>query len=521
MNNRQDAVPLVILAAGCLLLIFISGCSLQVQKKALHRPDNFEELHSLDGKSPWLKVHMPDGGMYLLSGWNVDEGRREIRGQGSLFNARRDKIAMGPFAVSLDSVAIIESNVVQTSNVAAGLTVLTVATVGVAIYCLTNPKACFGSCPTFYLPDDQGKPRLVAEGFSASVAPGLEDTDLDALFYTGRKRETVNLTMTNEALETHVVRRVDLLAAPCRDDARILAAQDGTYWQVGQLLPANHCRGPEGDCTALLAACDDAERTSLADSLDLGAKEYLDLEFETLPEGELGLVIASRHSLLSTYLFYQGLAYLGQYAAPSLARVEGSPESQQGSETLGHLLGKIEVQVPGPPGTWRTVGEMGETGPLAISVHMLRLPELGPAESRIRLRLTKGNWRLDYAALAVLGRQVRPVRIAPTAVLRGGVPDPQALADLTRDDRTLITLPGDRFDLSFALPDTAEAWEVFLESRGYYLEWMREEWMAEEDPALAALMFTRPRLALGFLAPKFKALEPDMESQFWGSRYAH
>ena len=48
----------------------------------------------------------------------------------------------------------------------------------------------------------------------------------------------------------------------------------------------------------------------------------------------------------------------------------------------------------------------------------------------------------------------------------------------------------------------------------------RNEWMAEEDPVKAALMFRHPQLALSYLAPKYKELEPDMEAQFWGSRYA-
>jgi hypothetical protein len=49
---------------------------------------------------------------------------------------------------------------------------------------------------------------------------------------------------------------------------------------------------------------------------------------------------------------------------------------------------------------------------------------------------------------------------------------------------------------------------------------MRTEWMAEEDPVQAAFMFRHPRLALSYLAPRFKELEPEMESHFWGSRYA-
>ena len=106
------------------------------------------------------------------------------------------------------------------------------------------------------------------------------------------------------------------------------------------------------------------------------------------------------------------------------------------------------------------------------------------------------------------------------AVRRDGRPAPEALALLTDPDGVLVTLPGDRYELIYDLPPDSGSREPFLESRGYYLEWMREEWRAEENPALAALMFRRPELALHLLAPAFKELEPDMEAHFWGSRYA-
>ena len=62
-------------------------------------------------------------------------------------------------------------------------------------------------------------------------------------------------------------------------------------------------------------------------------------------------------------------------------------------------------------------------------------------------------------------------------------------------------------------------YELFLESRGYYLEWVRKEWLADENPALAAMMLINPERALHVLAPDFKKIEPEMEEVFWSSRY--
>ena len=68
----------------------------------------------------------------------------------------------------------------------------------------------------------------------------------------------------------------------------------------------------------------------------------------------------------------------------------------------------------------------------------------------------------------------------------------------------------------FRLPEGEQ--ELFLESRGYYYEWMRDEWLKEEDQAAALQLVANPRAALVRLAPKFKAIEPDMDRVFWQSR---
>ncbi len=92
----------------------------------------------------------------------------------------------------------------------------------------------------------------------------------------------------------------------------------------------------------------------------------------------------------------------------------------------------------------------------------------------------------------------------------------QALLD---PDDALTTLPGDEYTLFYRLPEEHDAYELFLESKGYYLEWMREEWLKDENPARAAMMLFNPGAALRSLAPEYKRVEPEMEKYFWRSRY--
>jgi hypothetical protein len=76
-------------------------------------------------------------------------------------------------------------------------------------------------------------------------------------------------------------------------------------------------------------------------------------------------------------------------------------------------------------------------------------------------------------------------------------------------------------EIGYRLPEGSESFELFLEARGYYLEWMREEWLAEENPARAAQLWLDPSGALRDLAPAFKREEPRIETLFWNSRYVH
>ena len=127
--------------------------------------------------------------------------------------------------------------------------------------------------------------------------------------------------MLNEAYETHVVKEVVLLAAPRPPGGRVFQTPSGEFVSAkGWQMPLS-CRGDEGDCRAAVQAVDGRMRSSVADRDDLAAREVIELSFPA-GAGRRGLVLASSQSLMSTFLFYQTLAYLGHDAVPWLARVE-------------------------------------------------------------------------------------------------------------------------------------------------------------------------------------------------------
>jgi len=483
------------------VVAMLTACTTHTER-VLTLPMN---ARALDKRSAFLKAHRRDGGVVVLSRWQVDGAQRVVVGVGEEQDANRRPLRQGAIELPIDDVALFETNVVEDVPDLLPLAVVTGVSVALSVYCLTNTKACFGSCPTFYL---DGK--LEAEGFSESVAPALEATDLDAL--GPRSGGPLTIRMTNEAYETHVVRRVQLLAAPRTPGGRVLADRD-TLWRASRLAPPATCRARGGDCRERVRARDGAEWWSGADGEDLAAREEIEVTFDAQP-GPLGLAISTRQTLLSTYLFYQGLAWLGQDATRRLAELDAGTSG--GGRALRELLGGIEVHVRRGD-EWVRAGEARETGPLATDTHLVRLPDLPAGTVSVRLRLTRGLWRIDALALATLEGQVEPMRLSPRiAPVRmswrfGRGRAPAAGFPIT-------TLPGDVYDFGFTLPPGE--WELFLSSRGYYLEWMREEWLAEESPARAALLFMWPALALRALAPLFKAHEQEMEAAFWRSRYA-
>jgi hypothetical protein len=147
----------------------------------------------------------------------------------------------------------------------------------------------------------------------------------------------------------------------------------------------------------------------------------------------------------------------------------------------------------------------------------------GARAGRVRLRLPQGGWRVDYVALASIAGEATPIRVAPRRV-SGTLSKEFGKGRTPATAFPITTLPGDAYELSYQLPPLpadAAAYELFLDSRGYYLEWMRKEWMGQEQPLAALRMLLAPEQAMRELAPAFKKIEPEAEALFWRSRYVH
>ena len=131
--------------------------------------------------------------------------------------------------------------------------------------------------------------------------------------------------------------------------------------------------------------------------------------------------------------------------------------------------------------------------------------------------LTKGAVRLDYVALPDIKEVVEPITIDSFSVLHNNRENKEALTSLLDKNKFLTTLPGDEYILKYKIP--SGNFEFFLHTRGYYLEWIRKEWIKEENLLALWEFISFPEITLKKLAPKYKKIEPQMEEVFWRSKY--
>lgn len=482
-------------------------------------------------KSDYIKIHLKDGGLYVLDDWVIGASSHRIIGYGEHYNYQRKLIGRVPrnpdlpydqqmgFSIPESEITLIETNRIENNGShLAALTIVGVPTALTSIYCLANPKACFGSCPTFYARKNNNW-MLMAEGFSSSISPSYEEKDIDMLYGADEAKDSLWLKLTNEALETHVIRYVDLLAFTHTEGQEVFATTKGQFYRTSNILAPLSCRAEEGDCLDLVKEMDRQERFCPADDKNLARKEEITITFYNDDRSERGLLIGSKQTLLTTHLFYQVMAYTGHHYATMVSDLEkGNKEMNNRIEKLWDKLGGIEIFIQNEHKKWEKLDEINEMGPIASDVHLVKIPGRYRGKINVKLRLTKGLWRIDYLALAQLAGEETPLRIKPCMVLKDSLLDTVTLATLVERENPLVTMPGDLYELKYKIPSDC-TYHFFLETKGYYLEWMRDSWLEEQDLKKAAIAFYFPGLFMRKAATGYKKVEPQMEKIFWESRY--
>lgn len=343
MKYRDSFILLLILS---IVWLIIYSCSKLYVKHDFRNTYNIvnDTVHANIPDSSFFKIHFKNGDVSLMDNWNVNSSGDIINGQGTLFNFNRSKIREGTLSFNIDEVAIIETNQLDAikSKDKERVSVLTILTginlIGDAI-CITNPKACFGSCPTFYLNDVSILQSAHAEGFSSSISPSLESRDLDAMRFS-TSSPTINLTMKNEAYETHMLNELILKAVPKNPRDYVFHDKDNIFYNCKELVGAKSAMAGNKDISLIINEFDDLEYFSTTSSDDLTTKEEIFLEFENVPFQNPGLVINFRQTLVTTFLLYNGISYMGNEVGDYFAKIETNDRIKERISNPFKRLGK-------------------------------------------------------------------------------------------------------------------------------------------------------------------------------------
>ena len=506
--------------AFCVACLFQGSCVVtQLEIAAVE----YEETESpITVESP-VKAHLADGSTVVYSkGVTIEDGI--VKGQGFKYNITLDH-GERVTEVDLDEVAAMESY--QTPvNTGATLVASGVAGVGVALVGAGLLVAVYGSCPTIYSLEGV-EPLLEAESFSYSVAPGFEVRDVDRLGIDPGTRDSVELEVRNEALETHYINHIELMEVVHSDAESVLADPKGRPIIVGSLRAPDvvidrsgrHIDGIVGTADGK-AWRTDAVRLQNVSTDDM--EDYIDLEFEMPTAGrEAALVLRLRNSLLNTVFFIHMLKDQGFRA---LDWMSDDPNRFGSKYKLASWYRKkmgMRVAI-WDQGRYRQVATIDDTGPIAWDELAVPLPAVNGEKLRLRLSFVADNWRIDHLALATTVRNAKADKIPVAQVISAkGNELSQARENLHAADAAyVITKPGEyirlRFDVAVAPHDLKRTY--FLAAEGYYIEWMRKDWLQSTSASTFVLNDTSLQAALLTLLQLWEPRREAFREQFESTR---
>ena len=442
--------------------ILLQNCS---SYQEYHFRKNYSDANKLQhntknlSEKPFLKAHFKNGNVSILrDSWTIDDTlNNTLNGFGTTYDFNRNKISSGDLVIHIDSVAIFETNKELSnpeSERISGISIITAINAAFTAICVINPKACFGSCPTFYINENDNVHSADAEAFSSAIAPSLEYADIDALDNESLENNSFALTMKNEALETHCIKDVKLLAYPRTKSERIYHSNLNEFYLCNKTYSINSAVQKNTDITDLLIKKDKNEWYSYASENNMSEKEEIILRFNTDNKtNELGLLLNFRQTLMTTYLIYSAMGYMGDEVGDMFAKIESNEKiNAQLKNGIKKELGNLEIYVKNQKdGQWIHQGFLNETGPIAINKQFIQLKNYtSHGTTEVKIVLNKGLWRLDYAALCSIKKKITPLYIEPEKVTRGNVLNDRALTLLCDSTKYLITYPGDNYKMFFA-----------------------------------------------------------------------
>lgn len=396
-----------------------------------------------------------------------------------------------------------------------------------AVYCLVCPKCCFGSCPTVYVPSDNGY-VLQAELFSKCISRQLEENDLDKLYYSIPSSGEIILKITNEALETHYINKLNLYAVTHSKGIRVYQNNKDEFVQIKDLFPSEKILSSSGnDISELLNEDDNKYFRSDADKiLELRKSpvmDFIDISTSTSPgKDRIKMLIKYRNTLLTTTLLYD--VVIGSQGINALEWTQKMNEDRTYAmqfKAVYDMFSGIFVEV-NKNNSWIEIGKFQDAGPINWKYSVAQIPVNYDGTVKVRLKFIPDNIMIDYIAFDTTdsNENFTVEKINPSIITDCTNQERNDISDFINEDDNLylITNPGDCYFINFNFNKSSDKeTSLFIESKGYYNEWIRGNWIKEKSVHYTFNLFdiqgTLKRLVDSWLENKDL-----LEQEFFNSR---
>jgi len=470
-------------------------------------------------RSP-TKAHLKDGSVALFDkGFTLTNGA--LVGEGQQYDLTRSQRTLIT-SLPMESVAILEYYDKKLRPLESSL-----GTAGAVLASLPLLKAIFGSCPTVYTLDD-GHHSLEAELFSHSIARRLEGRDLDRLEGGAPQNGEFSLRITNEALETHYINQLSLVAVDHAPGQEVFPTPDRQFAFFGTAAPLTEARSKTGRDVRLAVARRDsqwyASDPALITALAKGKiDDWIDVAVQAPPGARtMTVALRARNTLLTTVLLYDvALRSQGVRALDWMGADLGNPLAAWRLHRWFSENFSIRVERRDGDST-HDVARIDPTGPIAWHQVAQRIPVHAGENVHLRFSFLPDNWVIDWIGVSFDAAEAqRAEEIAPGALSCARIGQRANAADLGKRDKAyLITSPGDHCMVKFAVgpPPGAMQRNYFLRSRGFYIEWLREEWLAESLRNPNGEKFEPNDATIVRTAQRWLSEKPALEAQFFNTR---
>lgn len=396
---------------------------------------------------------------------------------------------------------------------------------GVAIYCLSCPKCCFGSCPTVYT-FDGNQYHLEAELFSYSISKLLEERDLDLVRQKIPDNGLYKIRITNEALETHYLNQFSLLTVNHPIGTQVFPSGTNQFVMINHLSPPDEVlNSKKNDVLDQVISSDNKSYRSeleMLKNLENGPthdwlKIKKNLQFNT---DSVTMVIRYKNTLLSTILFYDVVL-----ASQGISAIEWTRKMNEDLlyATQFNLVYKnfsgISVLVPKNK-SWVKINSIPDAGPITWKYMATKIPVDEEGNINIKLQFFPDNFMIDYIAFDTDHNTTKTFTINehfPVEIREDSHNNILHLIE-NDDDKYLTTNPGESFLLLYDIPKEKNIEQtVFIKSKGYYTEWIRGSWVRNTNLDYRFDLFDVNR-TLQYLATSWIQNKDFIEQEFFHTR---